>query len=59
MTERLLYNVKEAAQMLGICRAQLYKEVAAGNIIMLKAGRRSLFPRGELERWAAALPHKS
>jgi hypothetical protein len=45
-----------AAYRLGICRAQLYKEVQAGRLSVRKLGRRTLVPRVEQERWLTALP---
>ena len=45
-----------AAKRLGICRAQLYKELGAGRLIARKLGRRTLIARSEQERWMDALP---
>lgn len=47
-----------AAKRLGICRAQLYIELAAGRLVARKAGRRTLLERTEQDRWLAALPLK-
>lgn len=57
--EPLADTVLVAAARLGICRAQLYKEMAAGRLTARKAGRRTLIERAEQARWLAALPLKS
>lgn len=51
--------VESAAMRLGICRAQLYKEIAAGRISARKLGRRTLIERSEQQRWLSALPLKT
>ena len=48
-----------AAKRLGVCRAKLYQEIAAGRLAARKAGRRTLVERAEQDRWLAALPLKS
>lgn len=57
--EPLADPVIVAAARLGICRAQLYKEMAAGRIAARKAGRRTLIERVEQARWLSALPLKA
>lgn len=57
--EPLADPVQVAATRLGICRAQLYKEMAAGRLSARKAGRRTLIERTEQARWMAALPLKA
>ena len=57
--EPLADPVLVAAARLGICRAQLYKELSAGRITARKAGRRTLIERTEQARWMAALPLKA
>lgn len=54
--EPLADTVANAAARLGICRAQLYIEMAAGRIVGRKAGRRTLVERAEQARWLNALP---
>lgn len=58
-SEPLADTVDVAAARLSICRAQLYKEVAAGRIKVRKAGRRTLVERSEQQRWLSSLPVKS
>ncbi|MFM5954212.1 MAG: DNA-binding protein [Novosphingobium sp.] len=57
--EPLADTVVVAAIRLNICRAQLYKEIAAGRITARKAGRRTLIERTEQERWLTSLPVKA
>lgn len=52
-------TVLVAAARLNICRAQLYKEIAAGRILARKLGRRTLIERVEQERFLASLPYKA
>lgn len=56
LPEPLADSVDMAAFRLGICRAQLYREVNAGRLRVRKLGRRTLVPRIEQARWLAALP---
>lgn len=55
-SEPLADPVPVAAMRLGICRAKLYLELAAGRIIARKAGRRTLIERTEQARWLTSLP---
>jgi excisionase family DNA binding protein len=48
MTERLLYPLLEAAELLGIGRTLLYEELAQGRIEAVSVGRRRLIARDEL-----------
>ncbi|MFM5924583.1 MAG: helix-turn-helix domain-containing protein [Novosphingobium sp.] len=57
--EPLADTIKVAAARLGICRAQIYNEIAAGRIMARKAGRRTLIERTEQERWLTSLPLKA
>jgi hypothetical protein len=56
LPEPIADSVDVAAYRLGICRAQLYKEVQAGRIKVRKLGRRTLVPRTEQQYWLDALP---
>jgi len=55
--EKVCYSVDEACRVLSIGRSQLYKEVRAGRLKARQSGRRKVFTRVELERWANNLPH--
>lgn len=54
--EPLADDVPTAASRLGICRAQAYKEIAAGRLVARKAGRRTLIERAAQIAWLTALP---
>lgn len=48
--ERLTYNVREAARLLGLSKNSVYQGVFTGEIPHIKVGRRILIPRLALER---------
>lgn len=50
-TGRLAYGVKEAAETLAISRSRFYELVAAGEILVLKDGTRTLVRSSELEAY--------
>jgi excisionase family DNA binding protein len=56
MTEKLAYNMAEAAQALGIGKSTLYNRVAAGEVMARKLFGRTIIFREELERVLAATP---
>lgn len=58
LVEPIADDPAAAAKRLGICRAQLYLELAAGRLTARKAGRRTLVERVEQNRWLASLPLK-
>ena len=58
LVEPIADDPAAAAKRLGICRAQLYIELAAGRLVARKAGRRTLVERVEQNRWLTALPLK-
>ena len=49
---RLLYPLKEAAQMLGVSRPTIYSLYHAGNLEIVRVGGRSFVTNAELERYA-------
>lgn len=51
---QLLVRVPEAANSLGISRAELYKMLARGEITAVHLGRAVRIPVAELERWVKA-----
>ena len=57
LSEPIVDSVAVAAKRLGVGRANLYKEIAAGRLWVRKFGRRTLVERSEQERWIAALPY--
>ena len=48
--ERLTYNVREAAKLLGLSKNSAYQACLKGEIPHLKIGKRILIPRVQLER---------
>jgi len=44
-SERLVYSVGEAAELLGISRAFAYELVARGELPVIRLGRRRLVPK--------------
>lgn len=54
MTERLSVGVNEAAAMLGISRAKLYREAQAGRLKLRKAGGRTLVRVDDAKAWLEA-----
>lgn len=48
--ERLTYNVKEAAQALGLSRNATYQGIMRGEIPHIKIGKRLLIPRAALAK---------
>ena len=53
------YSVKEAVNRLGISRATLYREIAAGRLQAVKCGKRTLITPEAERAWLAALPPAS
>jgi excisionase family DNA binding protein len=47
-SERLVYSVSEAAELLGISRAFAYELVARGELPVIRLGRRRLVPKVSL-----------
>jgi excisionase family DNA binding protein len=54
VAERRAFRVDEAASLLGVSRATLYKLAADGRIRLVKIGGRTLVPASEIERVAEA-----
>jgi excisionase family DNA binding protein len=50
----LRVGVLEAARIIGVSRARLYKHVQAGELRPCKDGKRTLFTMTELQRFVAA-----
>ena len=53
--DRLLYRVPEAAELLGVSRAFLYREIAAGRLKPVKLGAATRIPAEELRRYVERL----
>ena len=55
----LAYSIKAAAKTLSISRSRLYELVAAGEILVLKDGARSLVRRSELVSYLERLERRA
>lgn len=53
---QLLNDVNSTAAALCMSRSSLYEAVRVGKISALRNGKRTLFHRDEIERFAASLP---
>jgi excisionase family DNA binding protein len=49
-------SINEFCNRYAIGRTTTYREIAAGRLRAVKAGRRTLIPRESAEAWLAALP---
>jgi excisionase family DNA binding protein len=56
LDDRLAFGPADAARAIGISRAHLYIEIAAGKIATRKLGSRTLILRDELDRYLQELP---
>lgn len=54
LDERQRYGIAEAAAYLRICRARVYQKLAAGELKIIKDGRRSFIPGTEIARLSRA-----
>lgn len=53
---KLGYSIQEFAFQTTLCRAQIYNEIAKGRLHVKKAGRRTIIPAQEAQRWLDSLP---
>lgn len=51
-TPRLRHSIPESAELLSISQRQVWRKVAAGELKIVRDGRRVFIPRSELERAA-------
>jgi hypothetical protein len=56
MVEPLAVPVREGCRISGLSRTELYRRAGAGELIMLKAGQRTLVKLASLKRLVASLP---
>ena len=54
--EPLAVTILEGCRIIGIRRSSIYREISAGRIRAVKAGKRTLLPMASLRAWLAALP---
>ena len=55
MEERLLVSINEAWSQLGVSRSKLFELVAAGEVEVVKIGRRTLVPQESLRDYVDRL----
>lgn len=53
--ERVADNIPQACERLGISKTLIYKEIGAGRLKAVKAGRRTLVTRDAQNAWMASL----
>ena len=51
--QKLLHEIEDARRMLSIGRTKFYQEVAAGNLCIVKSGKKSLVPQSSLDSFVA------
>lgn len=56
--EPLAVSIPEACRITSIKRSSLYRELAAGRIVAVKVGSRSLIPMESLRNWLKGLPRE-
>jgi excisionase family DNA binding protein len=52
--EKLLYDTREAAQLLSISRTKIYELMASGQLLSVRIGRSRRIPAEELRRFVTA-----
>ncbi len=55
-TDRLSFNLLEAAEIAGCERTTLYRAAHKGSLRMKKMGRKTIILRKDLEKWLDDLP---
>ncbi len=58
-SEKLLFSIKEVAEILGIGRTTVYRLVENGELKSAKIGSRRVFTRGHLEQFCERLESES
>lgn len=56
MQKPIAVTVPEAVRASGLSRSRLYEALRRGDLLALKAGRRTLIPFADLEAYLASLP---
>lgn len=51
----LSYTIDEAAKITGLGRTRLYQELNSGRLRGVKAGRRTLIPHTNIQKWLDGL----
>jgi hypothetical protein len=58
-SDRLAYSIERLAKMTDLSRSSLYEEIAAGQLVARKAGRRTVVTRWDAIRWLRSLPQRA
>jgi len=58
LEDRLYVRIKEASQIMGICKTALYNEIKAGRLKVKKAGKRTIIAVDDIHAWFDALPER-
>jgi hypothetical protein len=53
--DKIAYSINELTQILPLGRTSIYAEIAKGNLVAKKIGRRTLILSGDLERFLGNL----
>lgn len=49
--EKIVYSIKEVAELLGISRSLAYEMIKTKKLPVLTLGRRKVVPKTQLEQW--------
>ncbi|WP_299809723.1 helix-turn-helix domain-containing protein [uncultured Roseibium sp.] len=55
-TEKLAFQIVEAAKIVGVSRSKLYDEIQQGRLKTRKVGQRTLILKRDLQAWLNDLP---
>jgi excisionase family DNA binding protein len=56
--KKIAYSIVDVTDLTGLGRSFVYEAIKAGNLIVRKAGRRTLVFDADLNAWLASLPEK-
>lgn len=58
-SDTLFNTIPRACERTGLGRSKIYELIAAGALMTVKVGRRTLIPEASLKAWAASLLDKA
>jgi excisionase family DNA binding protein len=56
--QKLTHSIDDVTKLTGLGRSFIYEAIKAGNLLVRKAGRRTLIFDADLNAWLASLPAK-
>ena len=56
--QKLTHSIDDVTKLTGVGRSFIYEAIKAGNLLVRKAGRRTLILDADLNAWLASLPAK-